>query len=260
MIDLNEQRVERALEQACLGELEPKALKWLEQTLRAQGRSLEDELAALKASDAQILAAYPRLTLTPQPIRPAPDASWRHWRRAAKRGLAPAVLVACALMAWAWWAPTDAERGVKLPADVEQSSERIKGALVTEPTLKIWRLSDDGPQRLQDGALVRTGEQLQIQAAAPDRARYGAIFSVDGRHVVTQHWPPPPAQKAGVMPRGELTLETSYTLDDAPEFERFYLFLEADAASLTRYRAWLAQPPLKQAPESLKATLTLRKP
>lgn len=258
MIDLNEQRVERALEQAALGELEPKALKWLAQTLRAQGRSLEDELDALKASDAQILSAYPHLT--PPPARLASDGSWRHWRSAAKRALAPAALVACALMAWAWWSPAESPRGSKLPADVEQRSERIKGALVAEPTLKIWRLSDDGPQRLQDGALVRMGEQLQIQAAAPERARYGAIFSVDGRHVVTQHWPPPPAQTAGVMPRGELTLETSYTLDDAPEFERFYLFLEADAASLTRYRTWLAQPLLNHAPESLKATLTLRKP
>ena len=163
-------------------------------------------------------------------------------------------------MAWAWWSPADSTRVPKASTELDPSSERIKGALVAEPTLKIWRLSDDGPQRLQDGALVRMGEQLQIQAAAPEHARYGAIFSVDGRHIVTQHWPPPPAQNAGVMPRGELTLETSYTLDDAPEFERFYLFLEADAASLTRYRAWLAQPPLDKAPESLKATLTLRKP
>lgn len=263
MIDLDEQRVERALEFAALEELEPEALEWLRQTLRAQGRSLEDELAALRASNAQILATYPRHDLNPQapPMTSRdPEASWTRWRRVkrhARLAMAPAALVACALLAWAWWAPV---APVSAPDERVQDIERAKGAQLEAPALKIWRLSEDGPQRLEDGALVRAGEQLQVQAMAPARERYGAIFSVDGRGVVTQHWPAPPAQRAGVMPRGELTLETSYTLDDAPEFERFYLFLEADASSLARYRAWLAQAPLHDAPESLKATLTLRKP
>jgi hypothetical protein len=54
-------------------------------------------------------------------------------------------------------------------------------------------------------------------------ARYGVVFSIDGRGVVTPHLPVLGAEAAPLGARGEVALPESYELDDAPLFERFFL-------------------------------------
>lgn len=94
---------------------------------------------------------------------------------------------------------------------------RLKGL---EPHLAIFRKTDSGSEPLYPGEKARSGELLRIgyQSAG---FTYGAILSVDGNGNVTRHWPIS-GQRAGRLENGEALLPSSFELDAAPDFERFY--------------------------------------
>ena len=58
-------------------------------------------------------------------------------------------------------------------------------------------------------------------------AKYGAIISIDGNGYLTQHYPEFGANASILEANGEIPLEYSYQLDDAPDFERF-LFIASE--------------------------------
>ena len=68
---------------------------------------------------------------------------------------------------------------------------------------------------------------LQLSYVAVGR-KYGVIFSIDGRGIVTVHYP---YAENGATPEleqgGEIYLRYAYELDDAPLFERFF-FVTSD--------------------------------
>jgi hypothetical protein len=98
---------------------------------------------------------------------------------------------------------------------------RLKGLT---PHLSVFRKTLAGAEELRAGALARSGDVLQISYAAGE-ARYGVIFSVDGRGSVTWHLPS--GGVSGTAPeldrQGLVVLASAYELDDAPDFERFFL-------------------------------------
>lgn len=104
---------------------------------------------------------------------------------------------------------------------------RIKGL---QPGLRIFRQGEGGPERLDQGASARAGDVLQIGWRA-GRGQHVAVLSLDGRGVITRHWPATgevttPAQQAEeIAPDG-------YQLDDAPDFERFFLITSAEPIQL----------------------------
>lgn len=103
------------------------------------------------------------------------------------------------------------------------------------PTLIIYRQTPSGGHEvLADGALVRREEVLQLALRAGD-AREAAVYSIDGRGLITEHQPPRP-----VAGPAELRLADGYQLDDAPRFERFLLVL-GDALDGARIRQALAE-------------------
>jgi hypothetical protein len=106
--------------------------------------------------------------------------------------------------------PPDVNAGVR--PDV-----RLKGL---EPHLAIFRKTDNGSEPLHPGEKARSGELLRIgyQAAG---FPYGAILSVDGNGEVTCHWPET-GHRAGRLENGEALLPSSFELDAAPDYERFY--------------------------------------
>jgi hypothetical protein len=97
---------------------------------------------------------------------------------------------------------------------------RVKGA---RPHLVIYRKAAAGAEAVAAGSAVRRGDVLQIGYVSASRP-FGAIFSIDGRGVLTLHYP---GSEAGATARlegeGEVLLDYAYQLDDAPEFERFFL-------------------------------------
>jgi hypothetical protein len=48
------------------------------------------------------------------------------------------------------------------------------------------------------------------------------IFSIDGKGLVTLHFPENQADSTLLQPRDRVLLQSAYELDDAPEFERFF--------------------------------------
>ena len=199
------------LEQYNLGEL-PAAQRRIVQEELDRDEILRGRLAAIRRSDEEIRAAYPAERIVPlvrERARAEGDArrSWRVPIRAWAFPAAAAVLIALAL-----------------PLVLRTSDgTRLKGAA---PHLLVFRKTTAGAEELRPGSVARRGDVLQLSYAAGD-ARYGVIFSVDGRGTITWHVP---AGYAGssrsappLDPKGPVVLPSAYELDDAPGFERFFL-------------------------------------
>lgn len=102
---------------------------------------------------------------------------------------------------------------------------RVKGA-----DLHLWLFQqqpEGDPVVLAPGATVAANEVVQVayQVARPG---YGVIVSVDGRGVVTLHYPEAGAEAAPLTPGRRVPLPRAYRLDDAPAFERFHLVVADD--------------------------------
>ena len=111
----------------------------------------------------------------------------------------------------------------------------------------LYKLIDETAERLEDGASVTEGDLIQIVCISPDEG-YGVIFSIDGRDSLVLH-----RADRGVsfkLKTGKPdTLGFSYQLDDAPEFERFYL--------VTSERPFHVVPILKKARLAATETFSL---
>jgi hypothetical protein len=62
---------------------------------------------------------------------------------------------------------------------------------------------------------------IQLKYSAKG-AKYGVIFSIDGRGTVTLHYPGGAETPSTLDAGGTHALDFSYELDDAPDFERFF--------------------------------------
>ena len=198
------------LEQFALGELSAS------ETRRVQGeldrdQALRDRLSALHESDKAILRDYP-------PERIIPLITERSRTRQAQKGSRSRWVSGAA-----WALPAAAVLLLALSLGVLRPQTRLKGLT---PTLSVFMQTAAGAQELSAGASAGQGDRLQLSYTAPG-AKYAAIVSVDGRGTVTWHLPAGYAGGAGNAPAvtttGRTVLPSSYELDDAPGFERFFL-------------------------------------
>jgi anti-sigma factor RsiW len=214
------------IEQLALGELPEGKARELERDPRVRAR-----LEELAASDREILERYPpermgrlirqRLEKEEQLKGERPRGERRMRERSARRPfprLVPAVAFATA-------AVVVGAAGVLLATvapwrqGAGSEATRMKGA---QPRLEIFLKTDSGPEELRAGGEVRAGDVLQIRYVAAAR-KYGVIFSIDGRGVLTLHFPSSAGASSLLAQQGETSLEYAYKLDDAPGFERFFL-------------------------------------
>jgi hypothetical protein len=220
------------LEQYALGELPDSERVEVEAAL-ASDPLLRSRLAALKASNEEILAE----------ARPAEVAAAIRRRMVSSMGprragaaSAPFLTAAAAVLVLVGAALA---RGILFPS--VDGLTRAKGGATG---ISIFRKAAAGPVELRDGSLAAEGDILQIKYSSGE-ARYGAIFSLDGRGTLTWHLP---AKDAGpgapLLSRGEEALSSAYELDDAPGFERFFFIssksdfdLEAAAHALRELAA-----------------------
>jgi hypothetical protein len=225
-----ERRVpELFVEQVLLEEVPPKRRAGIEAALGVE--ELEQRLQDIRRSDEQILSRYPpaemaaRIQARLDAPRSGPQtAGWRGLRalprsarplgRAARISV-PLALAAAAVLAVAF-IPRLLRTG-SAPGSTMIEATRVKGA----PQLLIYRESAGGGELLADRAVVREGDRLQIKYVPAGRA-YGAIVSVDGRGAVTLHYPESAAGSTRLGNENGAALDWSYTLDDAPGFERFF--------------------------------------
>lgn len=215
---MNKQISDVQLEQYLLGELEPEKIALIEEE-RRNNPEIENRINLIEKSNADILAMY-----TPEYF------SSLVRRKTAKNVEPPKFLTKERLRSFIWvfstaavfsvmllvLYPTMLNRTISYDFLNENETTRIKGS----SALLIYRR--DGSS-LQSGDIVQAGDNVQL-FYRNDSYRYGAIISVDGRGIVTRHFPLD-SEDAAELAKGERTiLPQSYVFDDAPEYEVFYFF------------------------------------
>ena len=199
---------------------------------RADASELAERVAALRADNAAELAAYPAAPAVAQ--IEARVAAARKQSRRRLIGLASAVGAAATVVLVLALSRTTTTTSTRVDDEVT----RPKGST----RLLAFRLIDDRIEKLEQDALVRAGDLIQLRYNGGGQ-RYGVIASVDGAGVVTLHHPlredAPPEET--VLATKTTALPNAYALDDAPRFERFF-FITADepidvARSLAAVRA-----------------------
>lgn len=98
---------------------------------------------------------------------------------------------------------------------------KLKGS--TE--LSIYKKQQDETVSLKNKSHVQENDLLQITYKS--MKRYGAIFSVDGWDKVTFHYPESLYDSTELDMGKIISLKSSYQLDNAPDFEKFY-FITSD--------------------------------
>jgi len=96
---------------------------------------------------------------------------------------------------------------------------RAKGASLT---LLAYHKLPEGTELLTPSSRLGPGDEIQLAYFA-ERKQYAAIVSLDGRGVVTTHLPLHGSRAVEIQTQRPELLPYSYTLDDAPAFETFYL-------------------------------------
>jgi hypothetical protein len=232
----NDRTPDLLVEKLALGELDEAEAARVRARLEAEEGGLE-RLSAIEQDNAEVLEAYPAARAAKDIEDRARVADAAERERARRRGTPRWLVVAPTAVAAALLLVVVATGDGPTPVEAPSSGDgvRTKGLA---PHLVIHRQRDDEASRLNSGDLVRAGERLQLAYVASG-APFGAIFSVDGRGVVTQHLPRTGGVAARLQGEGTTTLPTSYELDDAPEFERFFFFTSEGAFELAAVKASL---------------------
>jgi hypothetical protein len=206
---------ELLVERLAAGELGPAEAADVRRRLAAEPGGLE-RLAALAASDAEILAALPPDRVAREVRARAAERSHRPPTRSWVRWAAPVVAVAAALLVV-----------VAAPDVVDGGGEGAELRAKGDGGAKVFvhRRTADGDELLADGATAAAGDALQLGYAAAGHS-HGVLLSVDGRGAVTLHHPPTPGGSTLLDRGGEVVLARAYKLDDAPSFEAFVLVVD----------------------------------
>jgi hypothetical protein len=135
-----------------------------------------------------------------------------------KRMLFPALALTSAIVIFFLAGPPEIGNYNTAQDTAIHDTTRIKGM---QEGLYIYRKTDRGPEELRNGSAAKANDLLQVAYISTDRP-YGVIVSIDGRGVVTLHYP----HEGHASPKLELNrkvlLPRAYQLDDAPGFERFF--------------------------------------
>ncbi|MFO0597147.1 MAG: ActD-like protein [Myxococcaceae bacterium] len=177
--------------------------------------ALRARLEALEADDRATLERLPPAQVAQRVRDHATPAPARAWRWAPALALAAVALVGVVVLR---------------ARDTGDDVLRPKG---DGPTLRLFRLAGQTPERLADGAHVRAHDVVQV-AFELQGAPFAVVVSVDGGGHTTLHWPGDHRAESTAVAPGFKTLPQSFELDEAPGFERFFLVtstrpLEPDA-------------------------------
>ena len=214
MSELNENPVPPLLlERLARDELpEPKKTEVLERLQREAGGM--ERLDELRASDAAILSEIP-------PARFRSDLDQALGRSKAPRWLTLALPMAAAASAVVALVPFSPDDPVTGPNGVETT--RTKGD--SSARLVVLR----GESRLADGDSARAGDLLSfmVQTSSPV---YAVLVARDGSGAVSAI---APEAGSAIRITPNQPLPVSYELDDAPDFERFYLVTSSSPFDLS---------------------------
>lgn len=222
-------RKDLLLEQTALGEIpEGKTMLHNEQEM----------LEHIKKSNEEILSVYPAMDMKFAVLSKMAQAEEKP-RKIRTYFTVQSIMAAAAVLCFALLIPLGLSRAgvfsgsagdaLSNPFSIEGASERIKG---NGSKLFVYRKDGNKAVRLPSLSHVDSGDILQVSYIAAG-AKYGFIFSVDGNGTLTQHFPDK-GKDAGILNvKGEVPLDFSYKLDDAPDFERFFLVTSSSIFTTT---------------------------
>ncbi len=244
------------LEQYALGELPAPEMAALDRRLAADS-ALRSRLDRLRVSNEEILARYPARPFAAAVERRVAAEGGRRAperRSGLPRGrpwltITPALAAAAVvLLLLVRTGPPDVAPAGTPAAAPEATREKGSGA-----HLCVYRHVGEQVEVLAERQVVQKGDVLQLSYVPMGRP-HGAIVSIDGRGMVTLHFPPAPAQSTRLRESGETLLPHAYELDDAPDFERFFLVTAGgpiDVPTLLAVARRLAQSPQRARTEPL---------
>jgi hypothetical protein len=249
------------LERYHLGEVTAEERAALEAAL-AENAGLAASVAELEQSDRDIFRRYPRTVVFPEKARNVlkkrrfPVLGW---------GLcAAALLLIAALPVLIRLRPPAGP--ADLPSGPVPLADRIKGnAGGCDPDGSFAELSiylksaGPGPEEaeLADGLVLHEGNTVQLAYTVSGGAeRYGVIFSIDGRAALTVHYPYDAGQSTRLVTGRRVALDEAYTLDDAPDYEIFFLVVSGrplEVREILQSAAELAREPDKALEDGKRA-------
>lgn len=246
------------LERLALGELSPAEKAEVLFALEEEAGGPE-RLAALEASDREILEAYPpRAMAAAIDERAAMSARPRKSARVAWTSLA-ASAAAAALAVGLYFGVTRSFEDTS--ADARPGYVAVKGE-----HLRIFKKTSRGHEPISDGYAAKSGDLLQIKYQSDGRS-HGVIFSVDGRKATTLHFPDSPGAPTALSKSGFEALGSAYELDDAPAFERFFFVVSDDPIDVAAVLKAAEEMPVDEAAKpvlpsgvDLLEDIVLRKP
>jgi hypothetical protein len=235
------------LERYRLGEVSARERKLVETEL-SSNRALRFRYEALESSDRELRQRYPweQSSLKSEIVTAEPHAAGPGRGRFPRMSHFPTgkrlwALCATAILFLAVFPSVYLMRGRnfnrqalgEISGVTDTGPDRLKGMEI-EAELSIYlkenpSLSADEGRKLPDRTLLREGNTVQLAyLTPPGEEYYGVIFSIDGRSVVTLHYPYR-RQQTPILTAGRRTfLDEAYTLDDAPDFELFFMVVSQD--------------------------------
>jgi hypothetical protein len=218
------------LERYVLGELPEEYAQEIRQ-LAVVDPEIRAALDEIEASNRDILSTYPasavKAGLENQQQEVLSQASGRaqpHKILPLRRILYFSAALA-ALLLVVLFLPQQTRKPGAAPFDEGEEYSAVKGTQnidLFKTQLLIYRKNKDKVELLSDGARAREGDLLQLAYVAASHP-YGLIFSIDGRGVVTLHYPMEKNSSVDLLQNKKTVLPHAIELDDAPGFERFFL-------------------------------------
>ena len=198
------------LERYALGELSPAKMEETRERLEAEPGGIA-RLAQLQLSNAEILDKYPERWFEGV----VANRQWRNPGRNRSMLMVSIPVLAMAALALIVSMPTITGPGPG--ADGPDEIIRTKG----DARLEVYRKEAGGQTQLHKGARAAAGDMLQLRYV-PNGMPYGAVYSVDGRGTVTRHLPIRGDDAVALNPEAT-SLPKAYELDDAPDYEQFWI-------------------------------------
>jgi len=271
---------ELMLERCRLGEVTAEEREFIEAELAADPK-LRLRKESLDESDRELRERYPfeSLAILHDTSVPAGRTGrLRFFTRRRVLGICAAALFLCVLFPSLYYMrirPSGATDD--LAGAMSDGPDRIKGtALKTELSLYLREKASPaaGPagegRKLSVQTLLRAGNTVQLAyTTPPGNVYYGVIFSIDGRSTVTLHYPYRKDQSPLLTAGKQTFLSEAYTLDDAPDFEVFFMVVSKtplDTGKVLKIAGELAGDPKTALSKSAAAfegceveTVTVRK-
>jgi hypothetical protein len=207
------------LERYRLGELNSEDKETVENILSSD-TSFRLRLEELDASDRELRLRYPAKQILPK-------------RFSVKKIHIPlfaaAVLLCVLLPAFVFLRNLpETSNWIASVQDGNNPTERPKGQVPAGSELFVYQKGVREPL-VSNQAVLQEGHIIQLAYITPAGSdHYGVIFSIDGRSVVTMHYPSRRGQSSLLVSGRRTVLNTAFILDDAPDYEVFVFVVSAE--------------------------------